>query len=116
MNTLRVWILVNATVLTLVVGVWSFLATPAHASPHPTTSKAASGSTLAGPTATGHASSMALDSEALQQLLKAGEPHLDIYGNEIEDALGDYRIDPAGDVYERHSPETEVARLGPPLG
>jgi len=47
--------------------------------------------------------------------MKAAVPHLDVYGNEIEDALTDYRIDPAGDIYERHSPETEVARLGPPV-
>jgi len=58
---------------------------------------------------------MGLDSAALQQLLKAGDSHLDIYGNEIEDALGDYRIDPAGDVYELHSPDTEVPHLGPPI-
>lgn len=38
-------------------------------------------------------------------------PRLDVYGNEIEDAIGDYRIDPRGDVYESHSPDTEVPRL-----
>jgi hypothetical protein len=41
-------------------------------------------------------------------------PHVDLYGNEIEDALGDYRIDPRGDVYESHSPDTEVTHLSPP--
>lgn len=45
----------------------------------------------------------------------AAEPHFDLYGNEIEDAVGDYRIDPRGDVYERHSPDTEVPRLPPPV-
>lgn len=39
------------------------------------------------------------------------EPRVDVYGNEIEDAIGDYRIDPRGDVYESHSPDTEVPRL-----
>jgi hypothetical protein len=39
------------------------------------------------------------------------EPRVDVYGNEIQDAIGDYRIDPRGDVYESHSPDTEVMRL-----
>ena len=42
-------------------------------------------------------------------------PRIDVYGNEIEDAVGDYRIDTLGDVYERHSPDTEVPRLSPPV-
>jgi hypothetical protein len=42
------------------------------------------------------------------------EPRFDLYGNEIEEAVGDYRIDVRGDIYERHSPETEVTRLTAP--
>ena len=42
------------------------------------------------------------------------EPRVDVYGNEIDDAIGDYRIDPRGDVYESHSPDTEVTRLNGP--
>ena len=41
------------------------------------------------------------------------EPRLDLYGNEISDAVGDYRIDGRGDIYERHAPDTAVLRLGP---
>jgi hypothetical protein len=41
-------------------------------------------------------------------------PRVDLFGNEIEDALADYRIDLRGSVYERHSPETAVAALGSP--
>jgi hypothetical protein len=41
----------------------------------------------------------------------ATEPRIDIYGNEIHDAVGDYRVDPGGDVYENHAPDTEVPRL-----
>jgi hypothetical protein len=41
------------------------------------------------------------------------EPRLDLYGNEIDEAVGDYRVDPAGDLYERHSPDTAVLTLGP---
>jgi hypothetical protein len=43
------------------------------------------------------------------------ESHLDVYGNEIQDAITDYRVDTQGVIYEFHSPETEVARLGPPI-
>jgi hypothetical protein len=39
---------------------------------------------------------------------------VDKYGNQIETALGDYRIDPRGDIYERHSPETALPDLGSP--
>ena len=39
----------------------------------------------------------------------SGAPGLyDMYGNEIEEALGDYRIDFRGDVYERHAPQTAL--------
>jgi hypothetical protein len=44
----------------------------------------------------------------------AAPPRLDLYGNEIENAIGDYRIDIRGDIYERHSPDTEVTRLAAP--
>ena len=41
-------------------------------------------------------------------------PRLDRYGNPIETAIGDYRIDRSGEIYERHSPDTAVVRLGVP--
>ena len=44
------------------------------------------------------------------------ESHLDVYGNEVQDAITDYRVDTQGVVYENHSPETEVPHLGPPIG
>jgi hypothetical protein len=43
-----------------------------------------------------------------------GSRRLDRYGNPIETANGDYRIDPRGEVYERHSPDTAVPRLPVP--
>ena len=43
-----------------------------------------------------------------------GAHRLDRYGNPIETAIGDYRVDPGGELYERHSPETAVARLPVP--
>jgi hypothetical protein len=39
---------------------------------------------------------------------------LDLFGNEVEGAVTDYRLDPRGEMYERHSPETEIPRLGAP--
>ena len=42
------------------------------------------------------------------------EPHLDLNGNEIDDAVGDYRVDQRGELYERHAPDTALLHLGPP--
>jgi hypothetical protein len=39
---------------------------------------------------------------------------VDRYGNLIEKAIGDYRVDPRGDIFERHSPTTAVPRLPDP--
>ena len=35
-------------------------------------------------------------------------PRMDRYGNEVESALTDYRIDGRGDLYERHHPQTAL--------
>ena len=46
-------------------------------------------------------------------------PHdgsLDFNGNEVRPAVAGYKVDPLGAVYEEHSPETEVLRLGSPKG
>jgi len=42
------------------------------------------------------------------------EPHIDLFGNEVSEAVGDYRVDRLGDLYERHAPDTAVLKLGPP--
>ena len=39
---------------------------------------------------------------------------VDRYGNRIEEAIGDYRIDSRGDVFERHSPSTAIPSLPDP--
>jgi hypothetical protein len=41
-------------------------------------------------------------------------PDRDIYGNEVHRALGAYRVDLRGDLYEEHSPDTAVLKLGSP--
>lgn len=50
--------------------------------------------------------------EWLQEELPTA-PRLDLYGNPIESAVGDYRTDPRGDLYERHAPDTAVLELDP---
>jgi hypothetical protein len=42
----------------------------------------------------------------------AEDARIDIYGNAIEHAVADYRVDGAGQPYEAHSPDTGVAAPG----
>jgi hypothetical protein len=42
----------------------------------------------------------------------AGE--VDLFGNEVTDAVAKYKLDSAGSLYELHSPQTELPRLGSP--
>jgi hypothetical protein len=39
---------------------------------------------------------------------------VDLYGNEVTDAIATYTFDQAGSLYELHSPQTELPRLGMP--
>ena len=38
----------------------------------------------------------------------------DLYGNEVNDAVATYTFDQSGSLYELHSPQTELPRLGIP--
>jgi hypothetical protein len=42
------------------------------------------------------------------------EPRVDLNGNEIDDAVSDYRVDGRGEMYERHAPDTALLHLGAP--
>jgi hypothetical protein len=42
------------------------------------------------------------------------EPRFDLNGNEVDEAVGDYRIDPEGQMYERHAPDTALLHLSAP--
>jgi hypothetical protein len=44
----------------------------------------------------------------------APEGRVDLYGNDVTDAIATYKSDRTGAVYEEHSPQTEVPRLAPP--
>lgn len=39
------------------------------------------------------------------------EPRIDLNGNEIDAAVGDYRLDNRGEMYERHAPDTALLHL-----
>lgn len=41
---------------------------------------------------------------------------IDLNGNEVPQAIARYKVDPMGALYEEHSPDTEVPRLGSPKG
>ena len=42
------------------------------------------------------------------------DPRIDVNGNEIDDAVSDYRVDRGGEMYERHAPDTALLRLSAP--
>jgi hypothetical protein len=39
---------------------------------------------------------------------------IDLYGNQVSDAVAKYKLDPTGSLYELHSPQTELPRLASP--
>jgi hypothetical protein len=39
---------------------------------------------------------------------------LDLYGNEVHEAVAEYTLDEDGSLYEIHAPRTDAARLPPP--
>ena len=44
----------------------------------------------------------------------AADGFVDLYGNEVTDAIATYTFDQAGSLYELHSPQTELPRLATP--
>lgn len=44
----------------------------------------------------------------------ASDEGVDAYGNEVTSAVAQYSLDPAGALYELHSPQIELPRLGSP--
>jgi len=45
---------------------------------------------------------------------RIADEDVDAYGNEVTTAVAEYSLDGAGDLYELHSPQTELPRLGSP--
>ena len=56
----------------------------------------------------------ALSSEANHPETNDADGPVDLYGNEVTDAVATYRFDATGSLYETHSPQTELPRLGSP--
>jgi hypothetical protein len=46
----------------------------------------------------------------------ARDASVDLTGNAVRQAIARYKVDPTGALYEEHSPDTEVPRLGSPKG
>jgi len=42
------------------------------------------------------------------------QPRIDLNGNEVDAAVGDYRVDRRGEMYERHAPDTALLHLSAP--
>jgi hypothetical protein len=47
-------------------------------------------------------------------IVDARDTRRDVYGNEIAPAVADYLIDPYGEMYERHAPDTALLEIGQP--
>lgn len=43
-----------------------------------------------------------------------GDGVVDLYGNNVSDAVAEYQLDAAGSLYEVHSPRTELVHLASP--
>jgi hypothetical protein len=58
------------------------------------------------------------DAEPLDTANQQDEKHdgsaIDLYGNDVSDAVAKYKLDATGSLYELHSPQTELPRLGSP--
>jgi hypothetical protein len=52
--------------------------------------------------------------DMLGEVGSTDEVRVDLYGNEIESAISDYRVDFQGDLYEAHAPEVAVSELADP--
>jgi hypothetical protein len=44
------------------------------------------------------------------------EGDVDLYGNDVTDAVAKYKLDSDGSLYELHSPQTQLPRLESPKG
>lgn len=53
------------------------------------------------------------DTEEKEEKKDAERP-VDLYGNEVTDAVAKYRFDATGSLYETHSPQTDLPRLASP--
>ncbi len=62
-----------------------------------------------------HSVPSTVDESELQTLAETNEDEaIDLYGNQVTAAVATYEFDATGTPYERHSPQTQLPRLGSP--
>jgi hypothetical protein len=64
-----------------------------------------------------HEVSAIIQQRPAHEFIDAVAPELgriDVMGNVIQDAVGDYRVDQTGETYETHAPEVVLTHLAPP--
>ncbi len=98
----------------LMVGFWALAALAGHEMWTPMVSAVPE----TGQTETTSISIPLVEDATADEAASTAEPYtqrqFDVYGNQIDEAVGDYRVDPRGDLYEQHSPDTAILKLGPP--
>ncbi len=86
------------------------LFTPQHVTP----SHTASAAVVSLPAPSGPAATPGVVAGEAETDSDETEAVLDLYGNEVSPAVATYSFDALGDLYEVHSPQTELPRLGSP--
>jgi hypothetical protein len=71
-------------------------------------------STRSAPVTTSPSASRPAVEPASRRPVDEADGIIDLYGNEVTDAVAKYTLDPTGSLYELHSPQTELPRLGSP--
>ena len=112
MSSLRVAIgTIYMTMALVAHGIWAAIPSPAaarHVIPDPTSSA------VSEPDRPRQTEGAQVEPDEPPLPYRSETRRMDMYGNPIETAIGDYRIDQRGEMYERHSPDTAVPRLGVP--
>ena len=49
-----------------------------------------------------------------EDIIGSRDSRKDVHGNEIAPAVADYLVDPYGEMYESHAPDTALLKLGQP--
>jgi hypothetical protein len=99
------------TMLVVCAGAWSFGALQAERQGRVAPTPATSPAPVSAPASESNSQTKPVVDDDQQTEL---DDQLDLYGNPIQDAVSDYRIDFEGEVYERHAPQVEVSRLAGP--
>lgn len=89
-----------------IICVWALFALSAHAAAH---ARARAAAEFALPS-----NSSAVSVPDTDRRQDEDDSSIDLSGNDVTDAVARYRLDATGSLYEVHSPQTEIPRLGSP--